>query len=436
MDNWKVLYKEKLKSGRAAVGYINSGDRVFIAGMAGRPEYLVSEMIANANSYRNVKVMHGISHGGEDYAREEYRENFVFESLFGTETTRKYLNEGNAQFYPHYYYDQGVMIREGVIPVDVFMVQVTPPDEYGYCSVGTIADVIHEAVGAARVVICQVNRNVPWCSSPDTLIHVSKMNCIVEKDEPLPVFAHSPLTEIDKVIGGNCASLVNDGDTIELGIGSIPDAVCQALKGKKNLGVHSEMISDGMMELWEEGVITNSEKSCDRGMMTASFVMGSRHLYDMVDKNPAVLLRRVSVNNHPFEIAKEANMIGINTCIEVDLMGQVVSGTAGTRIISGTGGQMDFMRGIDISRDGKGRTVIAFSSTHTKNGVTTSRIKPVISKGSAVTITRQDVDYFVTEYGIARLKGKTLRERARELINIAHPDFREELENAFNERFK
>lgn len=436
MKNWKTVYSSRLCTAQEAARHVKSGDRVLVAGATARPLYLLKALVDNAAEYRGVRIMHGLSYGGEDYCKEEYKENFIHESLFAGKDTREAITEGRAKFIPNYYNELGFWFSEGTVPINVFMVQTTPPDAFGFCSSGLNADFIQEAVDSADVVILQVNSHVPRNAGPDTLIHVSRATCIVEHDEPIYAVTRPKTGELEDRIGEYCASLVNDRDTIQIGLGAIPEAICKALRSKKDLGVHSELISDGIMDLWKRGVITNKYKSFDKGVMVAAFAIGTRNFYRMIDNNPAVVLRRAAIVNHPFKILKCANLVSINTCVEVDFMGQVVSGSAGLRTISGVGGQMDFVMGCALSRDKKARSIIAFTSTHTKNGVTTSRIKPLITHGSAVSVTRQDVDYVITEYGIAQLKGKTLKDRARALISIAHPDFRDELIEAYEKRFK
>ena len=432
MKNWKEYYKSILRSPDDAVKMIPDGCRVLVGGSTVRPMRLMQALCDNAEHFHDVRIMHGLSHGWENYCGPEMKGHFIHESLFASKNTRAALAEGRAEYVPCFYYELPDEFTNGIIPIDVFMFQMTPPNEYGYCSCGLNADIIQEAVDAAKLVIVQMNPELPWSSSPDCLVHISRIDCAVEAASPLPVIPVPEITETERRIGEYCASLVNDGDTLQIGIGSIPDAVCRALTDKKDLGIHSEMISDGVMDLFNAGAITNLKKSTNRGVMYASFALGSQKLYDFLDNNPAVELADIKKVNHPFEVAKCASLVSINSCIEIDLMGQIVSGSYGRRIISGAGGQLDFMSGARMALDGKARSIIAITSTHTKNGKTISRIKPLITEGSSVTATREFTDYVITEYGIARLRGLSLRDRAEALIRIAHPDFRDELRAAFS----
>ncbi len=436
MSDWRQTYMDKLCTAEEAVQSIKDGKRVLIAGAASRPEHIIKALIANASHYRNVHIMHGLSSGGEDYCKEEYAENFIHESLFASKSTRKYINNSNVTFVPCYYYELPHFFRDRVIPINVFMVQVSTPDKYGYMSTGVNADFIRQAVKAADVVMVQVNNKVPWCTSPGCMIHTDEVTHIIEYNEPLPTAPSRPFTDTDRTIGEYCADLVHNGDTIQIGIGNIPNAICECLMNKNDLGVHSEILSDGLMNLWKAGVANNSKKGFDKDTMVACFAYGSQDLYDLIDKNPAIKLQNSERTNDPRNVARCRNFTSINTCIELDIQGQVVSGTSGLRQISGAGGQLDFVRGADMSFDGKGRSIVAFTSTYEKNGEVKSRILPHIDNGSSVTVPRQDTDYFVTEYGVARLKGLNLKDRARELIRIAHPDFRDMLIDDFERRYK
>ena len=315
------------------------------------------------------------------------------------------------------------------------MVTVTPPDEHGYCNVGVSSDYTMQAVKSARVVLAEVNDQVPTVFG-NTYIHVDEIDAFVEYNRPLPESKPAKIGPVEEAIGKNCASLINDGDTLQLGIGAIPDAVLAQLGEKKHLGIHSEMIADGVVDLFEKGAIDCSQKGIDEGKMVVTFLMGTKKLYDWCDKNPMVELREVDYVNHPMTVCNLKNLVCINACVQIDFMGQIVSECIGTKQISGVGGQVDFIRGASMAKDGNARAIIAMPSvTVKKDGSKISKIVPFIDHGAAVTTSRCDADYVVTEYGIAKLKGTNLKDRARQLINIAHPDFREELKEQFKERF-
>jgi 4-hydroxybutyrate CoA-transferase len=309
------------------------------------------------------------------------------------------------------------------------MIQVSPPDEHGYCSLGVSVDYTKTAAEIADLVIAQVNQQMPRTLG-DSFLHVSQLDCIVETDLPVIELAPPKITEVERAIGENVATLIKDGDTLQLGIGAIPDAVLLFLKEKNDLGIHTEMFSDGVVELAEAGVITNKKKTLHPGKSVATFLMGTRRLYDYVDNNPAVAMYPVEYVNDPYVIAQNDNLVSINSCVQIDIQGQVVSTSAGLRQISGVGGQIDFVRGANMSKGG--RAIMAMPSM-TNKGV--SKIVTMLDPGSAVTTPRNDVNYVVTEYGIAQLRGKSLRKRAEELIAIAHPSVRDEMRAEFRRRF-
>jgi 4-hydroxybutyrate CoA-transferase len=292
-----------------------------------------------------------------------------------------------------------------------------------------------QAIKSARIVLAEVNDQVP-VTNGDVLVHDNDVTHFVLDNHPLATIALPKITEVEECIGKNCASLIEDGSTLQLGIGAIPDAVLSQLKEKKDLGIHSEMISDGVVDLYEAGVINNSKKTLHPGLMVVTFLMGTKRLYDFAHNNPNILMKTVDYVNHPSVVAQNSNLVCINACIEVDFMGQVVSDSIGTRQFSGVGGQVDFVRGAAMSHDGKGRSIIAMpSSTVMKDGTRVSKVVPFITHGAAVTTSRNDVDYVVTEYGIAPMKGVSIKNRARNLIRIAHPEFREQLKVDFEKRF-
>ena len=426
--NWKTYYQEHLTTAEGAVKKIKSGDRVVVAHACGEPSHLLEAMVANADAYRNVEIVHMVAMGKVEYCKPEYADNFRHNAFFVGGSTRDAIAEGRGDFTPSFFFEIPRQFST-TMPVDVAMVMVTPPDENGMCSLGVSVDYTLEAVKQAKLVIAQVNPQMPW-TGPHSLVSVDELDCIVEYEAPLIELAPPKIGEVEKAIGEHCASLVPDGATLQLGIGAIPDAVLLFLKGKKDLGIHSEMFSDGVVELAEAGVITNAQKTLNPGKFVVAFLMGTRRLYDFVDHNPDVELRPVDYVNNPFIIAQNDNLISINSCVQVDLMGQVASETIGPRQISGVGGQVDFVRGASASKGGV--SIMAMPST-VKGKV--SKIVPLLDEGAAVTTSRNDIDYVVTEYGVAALKGRTLRQRARALIEIAHPDFRDGLKAEYEKRF-
>lgn len=432
---WKKIYNERLCSAEEAVKLIKSGDKVGLAHAVAEPEVLVTAMVNNASAYKNVEISHMVTLGKGAYTNVELKDNFRFNGWFTSPATRNSTYEGHGDFTPVFFHEIPSYIRRGIFPLDVFMVMVSPPDEHGFCCVGVSADYTIQGIKSAKIVLAEVNDQVPVVYG-DAFIHVSEIDRFVETSHPLPELGLPKIGDVELAIGRNCASLVKDGDTLQLGIGAIPDAVLQSLKDKKDLGIHSEMISDGVVDLYEAGVVNCAKKGIDNGKMVVTFLMGTKRLYDFANKNPMVELRTVDYVNHPMVVAKCTNMVCINACIQVDFMGQIVSDSIGIRQFSGVGGQVDFCRGAAMSLDGKGVNIIAMPSVaNKKDGTKISKVVPYIDHGAAVTTSRNDAHYLVTEYGVALLKGQTLHNRARNLINVAHPDFREELKAEFVKRF-
>ncbi|MCI2106071.1 MAG: 4-hydroxybutyrate CoA-transferase [Intestinimonas sp.] len=427
--DWKTLYKSKLTTAEEAVTHIKSGNRVVVGHACGEPSLVIDAMVKNAAQYRDVEIVHMVAMGKGEYCKPEYAENFRHNSLFLGGSTRKAIEEGRGDFTPVYFCEIPGLFRTSMHP-NVALVQVSPPDAHGYCSLGVSVDYTKSAVECADLVIAEVNTQMPYIMG-DCFVHVSDLDFIVEADDPLIELKPPVIGDVEKAIGENCASLIKDGDTLQLGIGAIPDAVLLFLKDKKDLGIHSEMFSDGVVELVEAGVVTNKRKTLNPGKSVVTFLMGTRRLYDFVDKNPSVCMMPVDYVNDPYVIRQNDNLISINSCVQVDLQGQVVSTSIGKREISGVGGQMDFVRGANMSRGGK--SIMAMPSTAAKGKV--SKITALIDEGASVTTSRHDVGYVVTEYGIAQLRGKTLRDRARALIAIAHPNFRASLAEEFERRF-
>lgn len=370
-----------------------------------------------------------VAMGKAAYCQPQYDKNFHHNAFFLGGSTRAAAAEGRVDFTPVYFSEIPGLLREDLRP-NVTLLQCSPPDAHGYVSLGVSVDYTKPAAEASDLVIAQVNQNMPRTLG-DSFLHVTQIGCLVEADTPVIELAPPKIGDVERAIGENVASLVRDGDTLQLGIGAIPDAVLLFLKEKNDLGIHTEMFSDGVVELVEAGVITNKAKTLHRGQSVATFLMGTRRLYDYVNNNPAVAMYPVDYVNDPYVIGQNDNLVSINSCVQVDIMGQVVSTSAGLRQISGVGGQVDFVRGANLSKGG--RAIMAMPSTTGKGKI--SKIVPFLDQGSAVTTTRNEVNYVITEYGIARLKGKSLRQRAEALIRIAHPDFRDELTAEFRRRY-
>ena len=433
--DWKKTYESRKMSADEAVKLIKSGDNVVFAHAVAEPVALVDAMVANKNLYKDITVSHMVTLGKGEYAKKENSDVFRYEGWFTSPSVRNSISEGHGDFIPVFFHEIPSLIRRDILHVDVAMVTVTPPDEHGYCNVGVSSDYTMQAVKSARVVLAEVNDQVPTVFG-NTYIHVDEIDAFVEYNRPLPESKPAKIGPVEEAIGKNCASLINDGDTLQLGIGAIPDAVLAQLGEKKHLGIHSEMIADGVVDLFEKGAIDCSQKGIDEGKMVVTFLMGTKKLYDWCDKNPMVELREVDYVNHPMTVCNLKNLVCINACVQIDFMGQIVSECIGTKQISGVGGQVDFIRGASMAKDGNARAIIAMPSvTVKKDGSKISKIVPFIDHGAAVTTSRCDADYVVTEYGIAKLKGTNLKDRARQLINIAHPDFREDLKEQFKERF-
>ncbi|GHV63405.1 4-hydroxybutyrate CoA-transferase [Spirochaetia bacterium] len=427
--DWRDDYKKKLCSAPEALRHIKNGDRVVVGHATGEPSYLLEVLAENASWYENVEIVHMVAMGKGKYCQPEYQKNFRHNSLFLGGSTRKAIEEGRGDFTPIFFSEIPELFRTTLHP-NVLLMNLSPPNEHGFCSFGVSVDYTKPAAEVADICIAQINKCMPRTYG-DSFIHISELDYIVEADYPIIEMASTEITEVERTIGKHCASLVKDGDTLQLGFGALPDAVLSSLKDKKDLGIHSEMISDGVIDLIESGVINNKKKNLYPGKCVLIFIMGTRRLYDYVDNNPFFQFMTADYANDPRVIAQNDNMVSINSCVQVDLMGQVVSTNVGLRQISGVGGQVDFVRGANMSKGG--RAIIAIYST--AGGGKISKIVPFLDQGAAVTTSRYDVSYVVTEYGVAALKGKNLRDRARALINIAHPDFRPELIAEYEKRF-
>lgn len=421
MDNWRARYHDKLVFADQALRSVKSGDRVVIGHACGEPPTLVEALVARAPELRDVEIVHMVAMGPAKYAQPGMEQSFRHNALFVGASTRKAVEEKRADFTPCFFSEIPRLFKTKLLPVDVVLLQVTPPDEQGFCSYGVSADYTVAAAECARIVIAQMNGNLPRTGG--SRIALDDITYIVEKDEPLIELSPPKIGDIEAKIGENVAGLIPDGATLQLGIGAIPDAVLLFLKNKQDLGIHSEMFSDGVVFLAEAGVITNRKKTINTGKFTATFLMGTRKLYDFADNNPDVELFPVDYVNDPFVVGQLENMMSINSALQVDLMGQVNAEMIGSRQFSGIGGQVDFVRG--ASRSPGGKSIIALPATAAKG--TVSRICVELDRGAAVSTSRNDVHYVVTEYGVASLRGKSLRQRAQALIAISHPDFREGL---------
>ena len=414
-----------------AMQIVKSGDRIFLHGSAATPVHLVKALQKRHAELNNVEFVSITSMGDIDFNAPEVTKSFFFNSLFVSANTRAVANSEHGDYVPVFLSQIPQLFRRKILPIDVAIVQVSPPDKHGFSSMGTSVDIARAAVDEARFIIAQVNPKMPRTHG-DGFINVNRIDKLVWHEAELPELDYSSVvSETTKIIGKNVASLIQDGATLQLGIGSIPDQVLKNLSGHKDLGIHTEMLSDGVIPLIKSGIINNKYKKLNRGRSVTGFVSGTRKLYDFVDDNPEVRVMDISYVNDPGVISKNPKVTAINSAIEVDITGQVCADSIGTYQYSGIGGQMDFMRGASISEDGK--PIIAMPST-TDKGI--SRIVPFLKEGAGVVTTRGHVHWVVTEYGITDLFGKNLRQRARALINIAHPDKREALEKAFHQRFK
>jgi 4-hydroxybutyrate CoA-transferase len=427
--NWMDDYKAKLQSVEAAVASVNSGDRVYYGGNAAIPQTLVRGLADRRDDLWGVQLNHVLLIGEDPLSAPGMEGHFRHNSLFVGPADRKAVNDGRADYVPIFLHQIPRLFREGIVPLDVAMLQVSPPDEHGFMSLGveTLASVA--ASQAARRVVVQVNERMPRVLG-DCFLHVGRVDAIVEATEPLPELHPAPPTDVERAIARNVIALITPGSTVQMGIGGIPDCVYESMEGDLDLGVHTEMISDGAMHAIERGVVTGQRKSQHHGKVIITFALGSAELYECLDNNPLIEAHPVSYVNDPEIVARNDNMVAVNSAIEVDLTGQICSDSIGAYIYSGFGGQVDFIRGAARSRGG--RPIIALPSS-AKNGLM-SRIVPYLKEGAGVVTSRADVHYVVTEHGVANLFGKNLRERAEALIRIADPRFHDALEAAAKER--
>ena len=427
--DWKRQCAGKLVEAGEAVKPIARGQRVFIGSGCGEPQLLVEALTRRAPELSDVEICHILTVGTAPYAAPEYRDAFRHNAFFIGHNVRGAVGEGRADFIPIFLSEVPGLFYSGRLPVDFALIQVSPPDEHGYCSYGVSVDVVKAGAECARHVIAEVNPNMPRTLG-DSFIHISRIDAVVESTGPVLELKQGDADDpVCLKIGSYIANLIEDGSTLQLGIGAIPDAVLSGLGHHRDLGIHTEMFSDGVIPLVEKGVITGAKKNIHRGKIIASFVMGNRRLYDFIDNNPLVEFHPSEYTNDPFRISRHDRMVSINSALQVDLTGQVCADSIGEKFYSGIGGQVDFIRG--ASRSFRGKPIIALPST-AKDGKL-SRISSTLAQGAGVVTSRGDVHYVVTEWGVAELYGKNVRQRAMALIHIAHPDFREKLmEDAFN----
>lgn len=427
--SWQEIYNNKLTTADNAIKLIKSGDKVVTGFGIGEPFGIERALVEHYKDYNDIEIISMLTLGDSPWCRPEMKGHFTLNCLFASQSNRSAIDNGTSEFTTSHFYEIPDLIKNYICP-RVSIVMVSPPDEHGYVSFGTTVDYTKGTTDYCEVVIAQVNKNMPRTFG-NAIKHVRDFTCFVEINDALPEVKTTNISETEMEIGKNCAQLIHNGDCLQLGIGGIPNAVCAQLFDKKDLGLHSELVGDGVVDLLEAGVINNRLKTINNGRTVLGAAFGSNKLNAYINNNPAVELHPIDYVNNPMEIAKNDNMVSINSCLQIDLLGQVVSDTIGLSQFSAVGGQVDFVRGATMSKGG--RSIIAMPSTARKG--TLSRIVPLITEGSAVTTPRNDVNYVVTEYGIAQLKGKTLKERAKALIQIAHPKFRPYLILEYKKRF-
>lgn len=420
----------KLVSATEAVSHIKSNSRVFVQGSACTPVFLLKALEKRAGELKNVEIISISLIGDIGINKPDYKSSFFFNTLFVSEPTRKNVNQYNGDYIPVFLSEIHILFERELVPVDVALIHISPPDKHGFCSLGLSVDIARSAVKHAEFVIAQVNPNMPRTHG-DGLIHSSEIDLLVQTDDPLPEVNYSGVaSEAEKEIGKNVAGLIEDRATLQMGIGTIPDAVLGCLKNHKDLGIHTEMLSDGVIDLISNGIVTNAYKTKHRGKTATAFAFGTRNLYDFVDDNPEFVFLEAGYVNDGNVIRSNPNVTAVNSAIEIDLSGQVCADSIGNMLFSGVGGQVDFIRGASLSQGGK--PIIAITS-QTNKGF--SKIVPQLKPGAGVVTTRAHVHYVVTEHGIAYLYGKNLHQRAKELIRIASPEHQEELARFAREQF-
>jgi 4-hydroxybutyrate CoA-transferase len=425
---WLRQYETRISTAEEAVQVIQSGQRVFLTGNCSVPQKLLSALVNRSPELENVEITQVLTIGPAPHAEPGMEKHFRINNLFIGANVRQAIHEGRADFTPAFLSEIPLLFRNNILPLDVSLIHVAPPDEHGFCSLGIEAGLVKTPAQVSKIVIAEVNEQMPRTLG-DSFIHFSKIDYAIPVNYPLAELPMGETNDLSMKIGEHISELIEDGSTMQLGIGAIPDAVLNFLGHKRDLGIHTELFSDGVMELVQKGVITNEQKSLHIGKIVAGFILGTKELYDFVDDNPIVELHPSEYVNDPFVIAQNRKMVSINSAIEVDLTGQVNADSIGPKFYSGVGGQLDFVYG--ASRSEGGKPIIALPSTATlRDGTRISRIVSMLKPGAGVVTTRNHVHYIVTEFGIADLYGKTIRERSQALIRISHPDFREDLERA------
>jgi acetyl-CoA hydrolase len=430
---WTSTYKSRVVTPGEAVKAINSGERIFLTGNVSVPTKTLAALVDYAPNLKDVEICQALTVGSADYVSPEMEGHLRVNSIFISANIREAVHEGRADFTPVLLSEFPLLFKRGLLPLDVAMIHVSPPDEHGFCSLGVEVGLTKTAAESAKLIIAEVNEQMPRTLG-DSFIHVSRLDYIVPVDYPIAELPMSEgeSSEVTQKIAGYIAELIPDGATMQMGIGAIPDAVLKFLFDKKDLGIHTELFSDGVIELVNAGVLTNAQKTLHPGKIVAGFMLGTKYLYDWADDNPLIELHRTEYVNDPFVIAQNERMVAINSAIEIDLTGQVCADSIGPKLYSGVGGQLDFIYG--ASRSKGGVPVIALPSMAAlRDGTNISKIVPLLKHGAGVVTTRNHVRYIVTEYGVADLYGKTIRDRATQLINIAHPDFREDLKKQAQE---
>ncbi|QLG45959.1 acetyl-CoA hydrolase/transferase family protein [Costertonia aggregata] len=420
----------KIVTPHEAVSFIKSGNRIFLQGAAMTPNTLIDAFCERYHELENVEIISIHTEGDAKYAHAPYKDSFTMNSCFVGGNVRSVVNSSQGDYIPIFLSEIHLLFRRNILPLDVAIVQVSPPDKHGFCSLGVSVDIALPAIQTAKKVIAQINPSVPRTHG-DGIIHIKNIDCAIQMNAPIHTHGISPISETEQQIGKHVAGLIEDGATLQMGIGNIPNAVLDNLDNHEHLGIHTEMFSDGVLPLIEKGVITGEKKEVKTGKIVTCFAVGSQKLYDFVDDNPLVHFKEAAYTNDTAIIRKNPKVTAINSAIEIDLTGQVCADTIGSRQYSGVGGQMDFIRGASLSKGGK--PIFAMPSVTAKG---MSKITPYLKQGAGVTTTRAHVHYVATEYGVVDLFGKNLKERSKALISIAHPDHREQLEKDSHKRFK